>query len=73
MDCDDAARAPGGGFEGCAVHLFRATKSMDGRVFANSDGEFMTIPQQGGRAQTELGHLVVAPGFMELCCAELDP
>jgi homogentisate 1,2-dioxygenase len=49
--------------EGCAVHLYRATKSMDGRVFSNADGELVIIPQQGAvELQTELGRLKVAPG-----------
>src|SRR3954454_5779960 len=49
--------------EGCAVHLYRASKSMDGRVFVNADGEMVIIPQQGGvELQTELGRLRVTPG-----------
>ena len=49
--------------EGCAVHLYRASKSMDGRVFVNADGELVIIPQQGEiELQTELGRLAVAPG-----------
>ena len=49
--------------EGCAVHLYRASKSMDGRVFVNADGELIVIPQQGAiELQTELGRLEVAPG-----------
>jgi homogentisate 1,2-dioxygenase len=49
--------------EGCAVHLYRASKSMDRRVFANADGELVIIPRQGAiELQTELGRLEVAPG-----------
>jgi homogentisate 1,2-dioxygenase len=49
--------------EGCAVHLYRASKSMDRRVFVNSDGELLIIPQRGAiELQTELGRLEVAPG-----------
>jgi len=49
--------------EGCAVHVYRATKSMDDRVLVNADGELVIIPQQGGlELQTELGRLAVAPG-----------
>ena len=49
--------------EGCAVHLYRASKSMDGRVFVDADGELVIIPRQGTiEVQTELGRLEVAPG-----------
>src|SRR5215208_7313478 len=34
------ARAPEE-LEGCGVHLYRATRSMDGRVFVDSDGELV--------------------------------
>ena len=51
--------------EGCAVHLYRATKSMDRRVFVDADGELMIIPQKGTiELQTELGRLQLAPGFI---------
>jgi homogentisate 1,2-dioxygenase len=49
--------------EGCGVHVYRATKSMERRVFVDADGELVIIPQQGGiELQTELGRLEVAPG-----------
>src|SRR3954469_7265577 len=49
--------------EGCAVYLYRATRSMDGRVFVDADGELVIVPQQGAiELQTELGRLEVAPG-----------
>jgi homogentisate 1,2-dioxygenase len=49
--------------EGCAVHLYRASRSMDRRVFANADGELLIIPQQGAlELRTELGRLQVTPG-----------
>jgi homogentisate 1,2-dioxygenase len=48
--------------EGCAVHLYRADKSME-RVFVDADGELVIIPQQGAvRLDTELGRLEIAPG-----------
>jgi len=51
--------------EGCAVHVYRATRSMEHRVFANSDGELVIVPQQGSiELQTELGRLEVAPGSL---------
>jgi len=53
--------------EGVAVHVYRATKSMDGRVFVNADGELLIIPQQGTLdIQTELGRLDVAPGSIAI-------
>jgi len=56
------ARAPQD-LEGCAVHAYRATKGMDGRVLVDADGELMIIPQHGAlELQTELGRLEVAPG-----------
>src|SRR5260221_8220122 len=49
--------------EGVAVHLYRASKSMDGRVFVDADGELVIIPQSGAlRISTELGRMDVAPG-----------
>ncbi len=49
--------------EGCAIHFYRAEKSMDDRVFVNSDGELIIIPQQGSiEIQTELGKMRIAPG-----------
>ena len=60
------ARTPEG-LEGCAVHLYFATESMDRRVFANADGELLIIPQQGTiELHTELGRLEVAPGSVAL-------
>jgi len=47
---------------GCAVHLYAANRSMEGRYFANADGELLVLPQQGRvRFRTELGTLEVAP------------
>ena len=56
------ARAPED-LEGCALHVYRASKSMDARVFVDADGELIIIPQQGAiELQTELGRLAVEPG-----------
>jgi homogentisate 1,2-dioxygenase len=53
--------------EGCAVHLYRASKSMDDRLFVDADGELIVIPRQGAiELQTELGRLEVAPGSIGL-------
>jgi len=49
--------------EGVAIHLYRASRSMAGRVFVDADGELVIIPQSGTlRIATELGILEVAPG-----------
>jgi homogentisate 1,2-dioxygenase len=49
--------------EGVAVHLYRANRSMIGRVFADGDGELLIIPQQGAlRIATEFGRMEVPPG-----------
>jgi homogentisate 1,2-dioxygenase len=51
--------------EGIAVHLYRASKSMAGRVFVDADGELLLIPQEGTlHVLTELGRMDVAPGFI---------
>ncbi len=51
--------------EGCALHVYRATRSMERRVFANSDGELVIVPQLGSiELETELGRLEVAPGSL---------
>jgi homogentisate 1,2-dioxygenase len=53
--------------EGVAIHLYRATRSMTGRVFVDADGELLIIPQSGElRIVTELGRLEVAPGAVAL-------
>src|SRR6476661_1784059 len=49
--------------EGVAIHLYRAARSMERRVFVDADGELVIIPQSGTlRILTELGRLDVAPG-----------
>ena len=53
--------------EGVAVHVYRASRSMDRRVFVDADGELLIIPQHGRlEVQTELGRLEVAPGSIGL-------
>jgi homogentisate 1,2-dioxygenase len=53
--------------EGVAVHVYRATKSMDGRVFVDADGELLIIPQQGALdLHTEIGRINVAPGSIAI-------
>jgi len=49
--------------EGVAVHVYRASRNMDRRIFVDADGELVIIPQQGSiDIQTELGRMEVAPG-----------
>jgi homogentisate 1,2-dioxygenase len=61
-----ANRDPGD-LEGVAVHLYRASKSMERRVFVDADGEMLIIPQQGAlRIVTELGVLELEPGLVGL-------
>jgi homogentisate 1,2-dioxygenase len=47
---------------GLSVYIYTATKSMDNRVFHNSDGDFLIVPQQGTlTVRTEFGVLTVEP------------
>jgi homogentisate 1,2-dioxygenase len=47
---------------GAAVHIYRATRSMQ-RIFFDADGELLIIPEHGGlRLATEFGLLEIAPG-----------
>jgi homogentisate 1,2-dioxygenase len=53
--------------EGVAVHLYRASKSMEHRVFVDADGELLIIPQDGAiEIQTELGRIEAGPGDVAL-------
>lgn len=53
--------------EGVAVHLYRADKSMKGRVFVDADGELLILPQSGAlHIVTEFGRIDVAPGWVAL-------
>ena len=48
---------------GMAVHVYSAVRSMRDRVFADTDGELMIVPQNGRiRVFTELGRLDVGLG-----------
>jgi homogentisate 1,2-dioxygenase len=52
---------------GVSVHLYRASRSMTGRVFVDADGELLIIPQSGMlRIFTEMGRLEVVPGWIAL-------
>jgi homogentisate 1,2-dioxygenase len=52
---------------GVAIHLYRADKSMDRRLFVDADGELLIIPQQGAMiVETELGRMELAPGWVGL-------
>jgi homogentisate 1,2-dioxygenase len=48
--------------EGMAVHLYAATQSMARKIFFDSDGELLIVPQQGMlHLATEFGAFSVAP------------
>lgn len=48
---------------GTAIHLYTANRSMVDKVFQNTDGEMLIVPQSGAlRLFTEMGILEVAPG-----------
>ena len=52
---------------GIGVHLYAASRSMKRRVFQDSDGELLIVPQLGElHIATELGRLDVAPGHIAL-------
>jgi homogentisate 1,2-dioxygenase len=52
---------------GIGVHLYAADRSMERRVFQDSDGELLIVPQQGMlHIATELGKLDVPPGHIAL-------
>src|SRR5205823_11108963 len=58
--------------EGCAVHLYRASRSMDARLFVDSDGELIIVPRQGTiELETELGRLGGAPGSIAIVAGGL--
>jgi homogentisate 1,2-dioxygenase len=51
------------GRSGVAIHIYRATKSMERLVFYDADGELMIVPQTGRLLlATELGAVEAAPG-----------
>jgi homogentisate 1,2-dioxygenase len=48
---------------GCAVHIYRANRSMEKRFFLNADGEMLIVPEMGSlHLRTEFGAMHVAPG-----------
>ena len=52
-----------GARRGIGIHLYRATRSMTGRVFYNADGELLIVPQDGRlRLATEFGAVEASPG-----------
>ncbi|MFI5763258.1 homogentisate 1,2-dioxygenase [Streptomyces sp. NPDC051563] len=52
---------------GMAIHLYSANASMTDRVFSDSDGELLIVPERGGLLlRTEFGLLGVRPGEMAL-------
>ncbi|MET7785874.1 homogentisate 1,2-dioxygenase [Streptomyces sp900116325] len=52
---------------GMAVHLYHANTAMTDRVFSDSDGELLIVPERGGLLlRTELGLLRADPGHIAL-------
>lgn len=52
---------------GMAVHLYAADASMTDRVFSDSDGELLIVPERGGLLlRTEFGLLRAEPGHVAL-------
>ncbi|KNE80387.1 MULTISPECIES: homogentisate 1,2-dioxygenase [Streptomyces] len=52
---------------GMAVHLYAADVSMTDRVFSDSDGELLIVPERGGLLlHTEFGRLRAEPGQVAL-------
>jgi len=52
---------------GIAVQVYAANRSMERRVFQNSDGEMLFVPQLGTlHLDTEMGRLAVPPGHIAL-------
>ncbi|MEW1637660.1 homogentisate 1,2-dioxygenase [Streptomyces sp. NPDC093801] len=52
---------------GMAVHLYCANADMTDRVFSDSDGELLIVPERGGLLlRTELGLLSAGPGEVAL-------
>ena len=45
------------------IHVYRATRSMERRVFYDADGELLIVPQQGRLLlRTEFGLVEAGPG-----------
>ena len=52
-----------GGRFGIAIHIYSATKRMEGRVFYDADGELLIVPQLGRLVlATEFGLIEAEPG-----------
>ncbi|MGW0395602.1 homogentisate 1,2-dioxygenase [Streptomyces sp. NPDC003042] len=52
---------------GMAIHLYAANTPMTDRVFSDSDGELLIVPERGGLLlRTELGLLSAGPGEVAL-------
>jgi homogentisate 1,2-dioxygenase len=53
--------------EGVAIHQYRASESMERRVFVDADAELLIIPQSGALLlATEFGRIDVSPGQVAL-------
>mmetsp|Transcript_17303 Transcript_17303/g.18044 ORF Transcript_17303/g.18044 Transcript_17303/m.18044 type:complete len:436 (+) Transcript_17303:145-1452(+) len=50
------------GKSGLSIYVYAANKSMNNRVFHNSDGDFLIVPQLGTlKIKTEMGHIHIEP------------
>ncbi|HVG24226.1 MAG TPA: homogentisate 1,2-dioxygenase [Thermoanaerobaculia bacterium] len=51
------------GNEGVGIHIYRASRSMEGRFFYDADGDLLLVPELGAIVlRTELGVIEVKPG-----------
>ena len=52
---------------GLGIHIYRATRTMERRVFFDADGELLIVPQQGRLLlRTEFGLVEAEPGEIAL-------
>ncbi|MEV6103535.1 homogentisate 1,2-dioxygenase [Streptomyces sp. NPDC051940] len=52
---------------GMAIHLYHANTAMTDKVFSDSDGELLIVPERGGLLlRTEFGLLTAEPGHVAL-------
>ena len=51
------------GHDGAGIHIYRASRSMEGRYFYDADGDLLIVPERGAiTLRTELGIIELAPG-----------
>jgi homogentisate 1,2-dioxygenase len=48
---------------GLGIHMYSCNTSMQKRIFTNSDGDFLFVPQDGAlECMTEFGRIDLKPG-----------